>query len=122
MKSTRPYLVRAIIDWIVDNSWTPYVVIAADAPGAEALLDYATDGRLVLNLSGTATRNLAIGKDTLDVDCRFGGRAVHLSAPIGTVVAVYARENSMGMVFEVEDGHAPSEPETPSRPKLSLVK
>ncbi|MCY4057862.1 MAG: ClpXP protease specificity-enhancing factor SspB [Gammaproteobacteria bacterium] len=122
MTSTRPYLVRAIIDWIVDNSWTPYVVIAADSPGAEALLDYATDGRLVLNVSAAATRNLAIGKDTLEVDCRFGGRPVHLSAPIGTVVAVYARENSRGMVFEVEDGHTPSELQPPSRPTLSLVK
>lgn len=122
MTSTRPYLVRAIVDWIVDNAWTPHVVIAADAPGAEALLDYATDGRLVLNVSATAIRNLAIGRDTLEVDCRFGGRSVHLSAPIGTVVAVYARENSMGMVFEVEASHTPAEPEPPSRPKLSLVK
>ena len=122
MTSTRPYLVRAIIEWIVDNGWTPHVVIAANAPGAEALLDYATDGRLVLNVSATATRNLGIGKDTLDVDCRFGGRPVHLSAPIGTVVAVYARENSMGMVFEVEDGDTSPEPKPPSRPKLSLVK
>ena len=122
MTSTRPYLVQAMVDWIVDNGWTPHVVIAADAPGAEALRDYATDGRLVLNVSATATRNLAIGKDTLDVDCRFGGRAVHVSAPIGTVVAVYARENNRGMVFEVEDGLAPAEPKKPSRPKLSLVK
>lgn len=122
MTSTRPYLVRAMIDWIVDNTWTPYVVIAADAPGAEALRDYATDGRLVLNVSATATRNLAVGNDTLEVDCRFGGRSVHLSAPIGTVVAVYARESSKGMVFEVEDGDTPTEPEPPSRPKLSLVK
>ncbi|MCY3622433.1 MAG: ClpXP protease specificity-enhancing factor SspB [Gammaproteobacteria bacterium] len=122
MTSTRPYLVRAMIDWIVDNNWTPYVVIAADAPGAEALLAYATDGRLVLNVSATATRSLAVGNDTLEVDCRFGGRPVHLSAPIGTVVAVYARESSKGMVFEVEDGDTPTEPEPPSRPKLSLVK
>lgn len=122
MTSTRPYLVRAMIDWIVDNAWTPYVVIAADAPGAGALIDYATDGRLVLNVSATATRNLSIGNETLDVDCRFSGRPVHLSAPIGTVVAVYARENSKGMVFEVEDAHTPTEPEKSSRPKLALVK
>ena len=122
MTSTRPYLLRAVIDWIVDNALTPYVVVAANAPGADALRDYATDGRLVLNVSPTATRNLAIGKDTLEVDCRFGGRPVHLSAPIGAVVAVYARENNMGMVFEVEDGDTSPEPEPPSRPKLSLVK
>ena len=121
MTSTRPYLVQAMIDWIVDNACTPYVIIAADAPGAQALLDYATDGRLVLNVSAAATRNLVIDRDTLEVDCRFGGRPVHLSAPIGTVVAVYAQETSKGMVFEVEDGNPPTEPES-GRPKLSLVK
>ena len=122
MTSTRPYLVRAMIDWIVDNACTPYLVIAADAPGAEALLDFATDNRLVLNVSATATRNLVIGKRTVEVDCRFGGRPVHVSVPLGAVVAVYARENRMGMVFEVEDGGPPTQPERPPGPKLSLVK
>ena len=124
MTSTRPYLVRAMIDWIVDNAWTPYVVIAADAPGAEALIDYATDGRLVLNVSGTATRNLSIGKDDArrGLPIRRTSRAP-LSAPIGSVVAVYARENQQGNgVRGGRRPYAPTEPEKPSRPKLSLVK
>ena len=122
MKSSRPYLVRALIDWINDNDCTPYVVIATDAPGAESLGDYATDGRLVLNVSETATRNLTVGNDSLEVDCRFGGRPVRLSAPIGAVIAVYARENSLGMMFEAEADGTPTEPEPPAPPKLSLVK
>ena len=122
MTSARPYLVRALIDWIVDNGCTPYVVIAADGPGTESLRDYATDGRLVLNVSATATRNLTVEDDSLEVDCRFGGRSVHIGAPIGAVIAVYARENNMGMVFDVEDGDTPTKPEPPSPPKLSLVK
>ena len=122
MTSTRPYLVRAIIDWIVDNACTPYLVVAADVPGAESLLDYATDNRLVLNVSATATRNLVIGEHTLEVDCRFGGRPVRLSAPVGAIVAVYAQENRMGMVFEVEDADTSTRPEPPPRPRLSLVK
>ncbi len=122
MRSPRPYLVRAMIDWIVDNGATPYVVIAADAEGAESLLDYATDGRLVLNVSAKATRNLVVGSDTLEVDCRFRGRPVHVSAPVGTVVAVYAHETSKGMVFEVEAGDGPTAPEPSTGPKLSLVK
>ena len=121
MTSSRPYLVRALIDWIIDNARTPYVVIAADAPGTESLRVYATDGRLILNISPTATRNLTVENDTLEVDCRFGGQSVHISAPIGAVVAVYARENGMGMVFDVEDGDTPTKP-VPSPPKLSLVK
>lgn len=122
MNSPRPYLVRAVIDWINDNACTPYVVIATDAPGAESLGDYATDGQLVLNLSATATRNLAVDNDGLEVDCRFGGRPVHISAPIGAVIAVYARETRLGMTFEAETGGAPDKPEPPSPPKLSLVK
>ena len=122
MTSTRPYFLRAVIDWIVDNACTPCLVIATDVPGTEALEDYATDGRLVLNVSATATRNLSIAKDTLEVDCRFGGRPVHVSAPIGAVVAVYARENREGMVFDVDVGNAAHEPNPTPRPKLSLVK
>ena len=122
MTSSRPYLIRALIDWIVDNDCTPYLAIACDAPGAEQLLEYATDGRLVLNISATATRNLVVGNDTLDVECRFAGRSVHLSAPIGAVIACYARENGMGMAFEVDADNTPTEPEPPNRPKLSLVK
>jgi len=122
MTSARPYLVRALIDWIIDNDCTPYVVIAADAPGTESLRDYATDDRLVLNVSASATRNLTVDSDSLEVDCRFGGQSVHVGAPIGAVIAVYARETSMGMVFELEDVDTPTKPEPPSPPKLTLVR
>lgn len=121
MKSPRPYLVRALIDWIMDSACTPHVVIAADAPGADALRDYATENRLVLNVSDAATRNLSVG-DRLEVDCRFGGRPVHVSAPIGAVVAVYARENSRGMAFDIEQNDTCDERKPPAPPKLSLVK
>ena len=122
MRSSRPYLVRALIDWIADSDCTPYVVIATDAPGTEALRDYATDDRLVLNLSATATRNLRVDNDGIEVDCRFGGRAVQVRAPIGAVAAVYARENGMGMAFDPEAGGTPAESKPRPPPKLSLVK
>ena len=122
MTSSRPYLIRALIDWMVDNACTPYVAIACDDAGAEDLLDYATDGRLVLNLSAGATRGLVVDDEHLSVDCRFGGKPVHVSVPIGMVIAVYARENGMGMAFELASDEAPTEPEPPGRPRLSLVK
>ena len=143
MTSVRPYLVRAVIDWVVDNNQTPYVAIDCAAPGVDVPLDRTKDGKLVLNVSATATRNLDIGNETLNVDCRFGGRPVHIRAPVGAIVAVYARESGMGMAFETEvrDGESPASgadaartgdasdgandvPPKPRRggPKLTLVK
>lgn len=125
MKPIRPYLVRALIDWIVDNDHTPYIVVDCEAEGVDLPAEYAVDGKLVLNVSASATRNLFVGDDEVRVDCRFRGRPVHVAAPIGAVVAVYAKESGMGMAFEAEST-PPSDP--PSRgaagggPKLKLVK
>ncbi len=102
MTSVRPYLIRALVDWIVDNALTPYITIDCRAPGVEAPPGYVNDDVLVLNISAAATRNLVIADQTISVDCRFRGRPVQVKAPIGAVVAVYARENGQGMAFEVE--------------------
>ena len=102
MTSIRPYLLRALIDWIVDNEDTPYMVLDCGMPGVIAPLDRVRDGRLVLNVSARATRNLHVGIERVDVDCRFGGRPMHISAPVGAVVAIYAQGSGMGMAFEPE--------------------
>ena len=129
MTSLRPYLIQALIDWIIDNDCTPYAVIDCTVEGAKALLEYATDGKLVLNLSAAATRNLLVDDRAMSVDCRFQGRAVHLEAPVGAVIAVYAHENSLGMAFEAETPSASSagKPAVPDEkakkaPVLKLVK
>ena len=114
-------LIRALIDWIVDHGCTPHVAIDCGASGVQVPLDRAVDGKLVLNVSASATRNLDLGDDTLSVDCRFGGRPVHVSVPVGAVLAVYARETGMGMAFEVQSGGG-EPPPSKSRPKLTLVK
>ncbi len=126
MTSIRPYLVRALIDWIVDNDCTPYLTLACDMAGVQAPVELAVDGKLVLNVSATATRNLVVNERVVCVDCRFQGRPVHISAPVGAVVAVHARENGMGMAFEAEPPAgepAPNDASKPnSGPKLKLVK
>lgn len=129
MTPPRPYLVRALIDWIVDNDCTPFVAIASDAEGVTVPPGTAKDGRVVLNLSASATRNLQISNELLTVDCRFGGQPFHVTAPMGAVVAVFARENGKGMSFEPEEaGQAPNADDTPTNkpppkqgPKLTLV-
>ena len=127
MTSVRPYLIRALIDWIVDNDHTPYVAIDCRVSGVQAPVDRAKEGKLVVNVSGNATRHLDIDNEWLNVDCRFGGRPFHVAVPLGAVVAVYSREGNMGMAFEAEgaDGDAsetePPKPR-PDGPKLTLVK
>ena len=101
--STKPYLVRAIYDWCLDQGYTPYVAVMVDArtvvpPG------FARDGQIVLNLSPDATAHLVMGNELITFQARFGGVAHALSLPVANVLAVYARENGHGMAFEMEEG------------------
>ena len=127
MTSLRPYLVRALIDWIVDNDHTPHMVIDCSVPGVDAPGEYAGDGKLTLNISSKATRTLSVDEGGVRVDCRFRGRPVRVTAPVGAVVGVYAKETGMGMGFEADKSEPPPEPPAtrstaPDRPKLTLVK
>jgi len=128
MTSHRPYVLRALIDWIVDNGCTPMVHIDCGIEGVSMPSAYVKDGGIVLNLSPTATRNLAISNAELVVDCRFGGRPHRVAAPIHAVSSVFARENGKGMTFGPEPNppapeSPPKKPEPPKkRPHLSIVK
>ncbi|MCK2125959.1 ClpXP protease specificity-enhancing factor [Thauera aromatica] len=106
--STKPYLLRAIWEWCVDQGFTPYLATRVDAhtrvpPG------YARDGQLVLNLSPDATSQLQMDNDTISFQARFGGAAHALVIPVANVIAIYARENGQGMAFEPEEGEAGEE-------------
>lgn len=99
--STKPYLVRAIFEWCVDQGFTPYIAVAVDErtvvpPG------YAHDGQIVLNLAPDATSHLVMGNDLITFQARFGGVAHALSVPVTNVLAIYARETGHGMAFEAE--------------------
>lgn len=133
--STKPYLLRALYEWCVDQGFTPYVSVQVDA---QTLVprQYVRDGQIVLNLGAEAVQNLHMGNDLITCQARFGGVAQSLSIPVGNVAAIYARENGQGMAFEVgepadepvsaEEG-APEAPEppptdTPPRSHLTRVK
>lgn len=99
--STKPYLIRAIYEWCVDQGYTPHLAALVDEhtsvpPG------YARDGQIVLNLGPDATHQLLMGNERITFQARFGGVAHSLSIPVANVVAVYARENGHGMAFELE--------------------
>lgn len=132
MNSSRPYLLRALYEWIVDNNCTPHILVAAEYPGARVPAGYAKDGQVVLNVSPSAVRYLEMGNDALTFEGRFGGVAQSLYVPVAAVLAIYARENGEGMAFELDEpaegepDEGPSgddEPPRPSgRPSLKVVK
>jgi stringent starvation protein B len=135
VKSRRPYLLRAMHEWICDSQCTPHVVVDAGVTGVEVPRQYVQDGKIVLNVSWTATSQLQLGNEELSFNGRFGGTSMHVRVPLAAVLAIYARETGQGMVFTEEADQpppggpppepAPKEP-TPKPPagraKLKVVK
>lgn len=103
-KSTpkRPYLLRAYYDWLLDNSYTPYLVVDATYYGVDVPQEYVKDGQIVLNLAPGAVGNLALGNETVEFSARFQGIPRNLYIPMGAVIAIYAREDGDGVMFEPE--------------------
>lgn len=105
MTSSRPYLVRAFYDWILDNQCTPYIVVDAEQENVVVPLDCVEEGRIVLNVSPMAVKYLQLGNDCVEFEARFSGKVYTIYVPIDAVMAIYARENGRGMVFgEDESG------------------
>ncbi|WP_028635195.1 MULTISPECIES: ClpXP protease specificity-enhancing factor [Pseudomonas] len=102
MNSSRPYLVRALYEWIVDNDCTPHMLVNAEYPKVQVPDGFATDGQIVLNISPSAVRSLHMDNDAVSFEGRFGGVPHSLFVPIAAVLGIYARENGQGMVFELE--------------------
>ena len=122
MTPRRPYLVRAIYQWVLDNGLTPHVLVAADDDGVEVPREHVRDGQIVLNVAPSATKDLIIGDDIVQFTARFGGVARRLSFPTSSVIALYARENGQGMVFPDEGPTEEPPPKRPDRPTLRVIK
>jgi stringent starvation protein B len=124
MTPMRPYLLRAIYEWIVDNHFTPHVLIDADHPEVKVPRQYVRDGQIVLNISMTAVRQLELENEWLSFTARFSGASMRVYAPMAAVLAIYTKENGQGMIFQPEDFVMPEE-ETPKgkkRPNLQVLK
>ena len=104
--STKPYLIRAIYEWCLDQGYTPYLAALVDAH-TRVPAGAARDGQIVLNISPDATHQLEMGNDFIQFQARFGGKAQLLNVPVANVIAVYARENGHGMAFEVDSDALP---------------
>ena len=128
MTPSRPYIMRALYEWIVDNDCTPYVLVDAAVSDVMVPQQFVKDGQIVLNISPGAVMDLNIGNDAMAFNGRFGGVATDIYVPISAVVGIYARENGQGMVFEPEESTPPPEepPPDPIKPRggpaLKIVK
>lgn len=144
VRSRRPYLLRAMYEWMVDDGHTPYLLVDARQDGVRVPEASVHEGRIVLNVGPGATHRLVLGNDALEFDARFGGVSHHVVVPVRAVLAIYARETGQGMMFGPEDdadaveaAEAPAEagrgrdgePERPKsdgppkgRPSLKVVK
>jgi stringent starvation protein B len=134
--STKPYMIRAIHEWCVDNNLTPHLLVAVDAQ-CRVPMAYVKEGEIVLNLNYAATKDLHMDNEAISFSARFGGVSQNLYVPMHAVKGIFARENSQGMFFEVglqANIHAPSSPakESPQaekapasgkkKPNLTIVK
>ena len=125
----RPFLLRAMHQWITECGHTPHVIVDAGHDGATLPRAYVKDGKIVLNLSEGATQRLRLGNDEVEFDARFAGVVHHVRFPVSAVLGIYSRETGEGMVFSEQDlGPEPPTRPTPAeeggvrRPQLKVVK
>ena len=119
MNSSKPYLLRALYEWIVDNDCTPHVLVAMDLPGVQVPEGYGENGQMVLNVAPSAVRYLSMENDALSFEARFAGVARQIVVPMYAVLAVYARENGQGMFFDADIPEM--EESTPESVSLQVV-
>ena len=110
MTSHRPYLLRALYEWIADNGMTPHILVDARLPGVRVPAHAVKDGRIVLNIADRAVAKLDMDNDSVRFSARFGGVSQSVIVPIAAVLAIYARETGQGMAFEPSDADVASPP------------
>jgi stringent starvation protein B len=129
MSSNRPYLIRALYDWLLDNGQTPYLLVNADHSGTVVPRQFVEEGRIVLNIDPTAVASLELGNEWISFSARFSGVTEDILVPPAAVQGIYAKENGQGMLFPEEEA-GEGEPEKPDpdpnkpggRPTLKVVK
>lgn len=119
MTPRRPYLVRAMYEWLLDNQLTPHLAVDADYPGCQVPWQFVQDGQIILNISPTAVTNFTADNDAVQFNARFSGNPHRVIVPMGAILAMYARENGAGSMFEPEpyyDNPTPTVPTEASSP------
>jgi len=103
MSSSRPYMIRALYEWIVDNDTTPYLLVDAHGKDVSVPQDFVNkDGQIVLNVSPSAIKNLQVLNESVSFNARFSGIPTDIYVPCHSILGIYAKENGQGMIFEAE--------------------
>lgn len=119
MTPSRPYIIRALYEWILDNGLTPHIVVNSMYDGAQVPQEFVNgDGQIVLNVSPSAVAGLELTNDAVSFNARFGGVPRNIYVPSMAILGIYARENGQGMMF---DNDVQPDPEPPKPPKSKLV-
>jgi len=127
LSSHRPYLIRAIREWAIDNHLTPQLLVNAEADGVDVPAECVEDGQIVLNISPQAVDDLEMGNEFIAFSARFGGVSWSVLVPVAAVMAVFDRESRQALSFpqtpaaEDEDVKAAKQPEQRRKPNLKLV-
>lgn len=135
MSSSRPYLIRAMYEWMLDNAATPHLLVDASQGDVQVPQQYVRDGKIVLNIGPAAVKGLVLGNDAIRFEARFEGRPMAVDIPVGRVLSIYTRETGEGMMFESEAPPGPEDTPPPGasqgsggarpekgRPRLKVVK
>ena len=134
MTSHRPFMIRALNEWILENNCTPYILVNAYANDVQVPQNYVKDGQIILIVSPGAVQGLTITNDGVEFDGRFGGIPSRVSVPTHAVLGIYAKENGQGMIFDTDDPipeppgpgkqekKEPEEKSKSGRPDLRIVK
>ena len=131
MTSSRPYLIRAMYQWIADNGMTPHLLVDVSVDGVQVPAQHIQNGKIILNIAPMAINGLVLGDTEITFSARFSGQPMVLHIPVEAVLAVYAKENGQGMMFSEDDGATSSPdndddpdpaPDKPRRPGLRVVK
>lgn len=109
MTSSRPYLVRAMYQWIIDNGMTPHLLVDVSLDGVQVPTEHVQNGKIILNIAPMAISSLILGEDEITFSARFSGNPMEIYIPVEAVLAVYAKENGQGMMFSEDDGAISSE-------------
>ena len=122
---TKPYLLRALFEWCVDNGFTPHLAVKVDAH-TQVPAEYVKSGEITLNISPNAVHKLQMGNELIEFSARFGGVAQHVRIPVSSVLGIYARETGQGMLFQDEGETPPPAADSGNasspRPKLRVIK
>lgn len=123
MTPLKPYLIRSIYEWIIDNQLTPHMLVDAENSSAILPENYIEDGKIVLNMRPEAIQGLTLGNEEIQFNARFSGNPMHIMTPTSAVLAIYAKENGKGMVFDPEEHTDDLQPPPkPGKPHLKVVK